>query len=550
MSGPVAETVSVRRAEASGPRSLLRRVVPKFSQGDDLFREQMARTTATIDRAFAIVLVAEWLVAIALSLIVSPLTWAGTQSSIHVHVWAAVVLGGIVAVPPAVLAWFRPGQPRTRHTVAAAQILTSALWIHLTEGRIETHFMIFGSLAFLAAYRDWKVLVTASLVVVVDHLIRGWLFPRSVYGVDEAPIWRSFEHGWWVLFEDLFLVFIILRGNTVQQSAALDKLGEMGQYVLNERLGEGGMGEVYLAEHRLLKRPCAVKLIRPDKVQDPRTLVRFEREVQTTAKLRHPNTVSIYDYGMLDDGSFFYVMEYLPGLSLQQLVERCGPLPPGRVIYLLRQVCGALFEAHSIGLVHRDIKPANVHTCQLGGQHDVAKLFDFGLVQTPFSGDEASRVTQTGSVVGTPDFMSPEQVTGEEIDCRSDVFSLGAVAYFLLTGQLPFEGNNPLSVMYARVKEPVRPPTHHRPDLPPDLERVVLRCLAREPASRFTDTKALDKALAECTAASEWDEERAQIWWEKPPAASPHADSSGTQSTQLLVHPTPLDAGASSRKAN
>src|SRR5262249_40385619 len=162
-----------------------------------------------------------------------------------------------------------------------------------------------------------------------------------------------------------------------------------------------------------------------------------EREVRTTASLRHPNTVSVYDYGNLDDGTFFYVMEYLPGFSFQHLVEVHGPLPPGRAVYLLRQVCGALHEAHSIGLVHRDIKPDKVLACCLGGKHDVAKLFDFGLVQMMFAGPASSRLTQTGSVVGTPDFMSPEQVAGQEIDHRSDVFSLGAVAYFILTGRLP-----------------------------------------------------------------------------------------------------------------
>jgi serine/threonine protein kinase len=457
-------------------------------------------------------------------------------------VWAALVLGGIVALPPAALAWFRPGQARTRHTVAAAQMLMAALWIHLTRGRIETHFMIFGSLAFLAAYRDWTVLVTASAVVLVDHLVRGWVFPQSVFGAESAPLWRSFEHIGWVLFADVFLFFIIRRGNTVQQSAALDKLGEMGQYVLGERLGGGGMGEVYLAEHRLLKRPCAIKLIRPDRTGEAAVLARFEREVRTTARLRHPNTVSVYDYGNLDDGSFFYVMEYLPGLSFQQLVEVHGPLPPCRAVYLLRQVCGALHEAHSIGLVHRDVKPDNILTCCLGGKHDVAKLFDFGLVQTVFTGAADSRLTQLGSVVGTPDYMSPEQVSGLEIDHRSDVFSLGAVAYFLLTGRPPFEGENPLSVMYARLKEPVQPPTLHRPDIPNDLEHIVVRCMDRVAAARFADARALERALAGCAAAAEWDDERAKSWWESLPAVpNKEINPAATPTPWVSTRPTPTD---------
>jgi serine/threonine protein kinase len=542
MGGPAMKTVSLRSPEHDAPRSLLNRIVPKLSHGDDLFREQLARTAATIDRAFAVVLVAEWLIGIVLALVVSPLTWAGPQSSVHIHVWAALALGGIVALPPAALAWFRPGHAWTRHTIAAAQMLTAALWIHLTGGRIETHFMIFGSLAFLAAYRDWKVLITASVVVLVDHLVRGWFFPRSVYGVDSASIWRGFEHIGWVVFECLFLVFIIKRGNTVQQSAALDKLGEMGQYILGERLGGGGMGDVFLAEHRLLKRPCAIKLIRPDRTREAGILTRFEREVRATASLRHPNTVSVYDYGNLDDGSFFYVMEYLPGLSFQQLVEVHGPLPPGRAVYLLRQVCGALHEAHSIGLVHRDIKPDNILTCRLGGKHDVAKLFDFGLVQSMFTGAAASRLTQTGSIVGTPDYMSPEQVSGLAIDHRSDVFSLGAVAYFLLTGRVPFDGDDPLSVMYARLKEPARPPRFHRPEIPNDLEHIVLRCLDREVAARFADASVLERALAGCPAAAEWDDERAKTWWESLPAASTASITpAGPPTAQFPRQQTPTD---------
>jgi serine/threonine-protein kinase len=216
---------------------------------------------------------------------------------------------------------------------------------------------------------------------------------------------------------------------------------KLGQYQLKRRLGSGGMGEVYLAEHALLRRPCALKLIRPERAGDPQHLRRFEREVQATATLTHPSTVEIYDYGHAADGTFYYVMEYLPGLNLDELVKQHGPLPAARAIHLLRQVCGALAEAHAIGLVHRDIKPGNVLACQRGGRHDVAKLLDFGLVQTHTlagGGAEASRLTQTGAIAGTPAYMSPEQAAGKaDLDARSDIYSLGAVAYFLLTGRPP-----------------------------------------------------------------------------------------------------------------
>ena len=190
----------------------------------------------------------------------------------------------------------------------------------------------------------------------------------------------------------------------------------------------------------MLKRSCAIKLIRPEMAEKAAVLQRFEREVQTTAKLRHPNTVEIYDFGHLEDGTFFYVMEHLDGFNLQEFVDRHGPPPAARVVYVLRQICGALSEAHNIGFIHRDIKPENILLCCLGGQHDVAKLFDFGLVRTVGEDEPSSKITRDGASVGTPHYMSPEQVIGEEVDQRSDIYSLGAVAYFLLTGKTPFDG--------------------------------------------------------------------------------------------------------------
>ena len=212
---------------------------------------------------------------------------------------------------------------------------------------------------------------------------------------------------------------------------------QLGQYRLRERIGAGGMGEVFLAEHRLLKRPCALKLIRPGSASDPRAMARFEREVRTTARLSHPNTVEIYDYGRTEDGTFYYVMEYLPGLSLAELVERHGPLPAERVIYLLRQACQALQEAHAAGLIHRDIKPANIFAAIRGGRHDVTKLLDFGLVKPVAETPDLLDPSLPGrGITGSPLYMAPEQASGSRsLDPRSDLYSLGAVAYFLLTGR-------------------------------------------------------------------------------------------------------------------
>jgi serine/threonine-protein kinase len=287
----------------------------------------------------------------------------------------------------------------------------------------------------------------------------------------------------------------------------------LGQYHLRRQLGAGGMGEVYLAEHVLLKRPCAVKLIQPACASNPRTLERFEREVRLTAALSHPNIVEIYDYGRADDGSYYYVMEYLDGLSLAELVERHGVLPPGRVVYLLRQVCGALCEAHAAGLTHRDIKPSNIFAARRGGTRDVAKLLDFGLVLSR-TGSDAAHLTGEGHVLGTPLYMSPEQIRrGRDLDGRSDLYSLRAVAYYLLTGRPPFDGEGGIGLLIAHARDPVVPPSHARADVPDDLERVVLRCLAKDPAERFPDAGGLQQALAECACAADWDRERAARWW-------------------------------------
>ena len=259
--------------------------------------------------------------------------------------------------------------------------------------------------------------------------------------------WRKSDTARLALFSfDAMLLLIVAAGSAYGARTIsllrrqVAEARQLGQYRLGRRIGSGGMGEVYLAEHQLLKRPCAVKLIRPGAVASPNALERFEREVQITATLSHPNTVEVYDYGRTEDGTYYYVMEYLPGLSLAELVERHGPLPPARVVYLLRQVCQALRKAHAAGLIHRDIKPSNIFAARRGGMDDVAKLLDFGLVR-PAESNRSPHLSDEGQILGTPLFMSPEQATGgRELDERSDIYSLGAVAYYVLTGRPPFDG--------------------------------------------------------------------------------------------------------------
>jgi serine/threonine-protein kinase len=298
---------------------------------------------------------------------------------------------------------------------------------------------------------------------------------------------------------------------------------QLGQYHLRRQIGAGGMGEVYLAEHLLLKRPCAVKLIRPGGATDPKALARFEREVRLTATLSHPNTVEIYDYGRAEDGTYYYVMEYLNGLSLAELVERHGPLPPGRVVFLLRQICGALREAHAACLIHRDIKPSNIFASRQGGMGDVAKLLDFGLV-LPGARCSTPDLSGEGQILGTPLYMAPEQATGgREQNARTDIYALGAVAYFLITGRPPFDGKSQIEVLVAHARDPVVPPSQIQPGIPDDLEGVVLRCLAKVPAERYEDAASLERALVECACAEDWDQEHADQWWQDADLRAPSA---------------------------
>ncbi len=317
---------------------------------------------------------------------------------------------------------------------------------------------------------------------------------------------------------------------------------QLGQYRLKRLLGAGGMGEVHLAEHQLMKRPVAIKLIKPSKSADPQALARFEREVRATAKLTHWNSIEIFDYGHTDDGTFYYVMEYLPGKSLADLVAQHGPLAPARVIWLMEQICQALGEAHSLGLIHRDIKPGNIFAAERGGIYDVAKLLDFGLAKPIVStGDVA--LTQEGSITGSPLFMAPEQATGDsEPDARSDIYALGAVAYYLLTGHPPFEGENPVKVLLAHARQPVVPPSKLEPGIPADLERIVMKCLEKSPEDRFPDTTSLADALTACQLHGHWTRADAIRWW----TTNGGTDRSGTDHCTNGDALKPATAGGSS----
>jgi serine/threonine-protein kinase len=293
----------------------------------------------------------------------------------------------------------------------------------------------------------------------------------------------------------------------------VEQARRLGQYVLEEVIGQGGMGRVFRARHALLRRDTAIKLLLPEQVGEA-ALLRFEREVQATARLTHPSTVAVYDYGRTPEGVFYYAMEHLDGGDLDDLVAYAGALPAGRVVFILEQVCGALQEAHDAGLVHRDVKPANLIVCERGGDGDIAKVLDFGLVKGVDAKD-AAPTSGGGGLTGTPLYMAPEAITAPDgVDARSDLYAVGAVAYFLLTGGAPFRAATVAEVCAHHVHSmPERPSMRLGRPVPADLEAVVLRCLAKSPADRFADAAAVGKALHACIEGQRWGQDEARAWW-------------------------------------
>lgn len=293
---------------------------------------------------------------------------------------------------------------------------------------------------------------------------------------------------------------------------------QLGSYRLVERIGQGGMGEVWKAEHRLFARPAAIKLITARGMLEPSDRVaeeRFRREAQVAAGLRSPHTIQLYDFGITRDRRLYYVMELLDGCDLESLVARYGPQPPARVAHVLRQACRSLAEAHAAGLVHRDIKPANLHIGRVGLEYDFIKVLDFGLVKRQAGlrhGDV--ELTAPEAMSGTPAYMAPEMASGEPVDGRTDLYALGCVGYFLLTGERPFAGDHPMQVILHHIRsEPVPPSLRLGRPVPAELERLLMRCLAKDPAGRPGDAAALAEAL--CGAgADEWTQSDARRWWE------------------------------------
>jgi eukaryotic-like serine/threonine-protein kinase len=355
----------------------------------------------------------------------------------------------------------------------------------------------------------------SSVPVVIGFMI---LTRRTTFNPDPVAFF------FWIVFPYLLTTIMAYVGARVVYTLGkqVTEARELGSYRLVERLGQGGMGEVWRAKHRLLARPAAIKLIRPSAVNSTadsdEARRRFEREAQVTAGLSSPHTVQLFDFGVADDGSFYYVMELLDGLDLEALVRRHGPVPAARMIYLLRQVCHSLAEAESRGLVHRDIKPANLFVCRYGGEYDFVKVLDFGIAKGAAHMIETGAIafTRDNVVHGTPAYIAPEQALGgAPVDSRADIYAAGCVAYFLLTGQLVFTADTPMAlvVQHAHTR-PTAPSERSELPIPPALDRVVLDCLSKNPKDRPQSAKELSRRLADIAGSEPWTEERAREWWE------------------------------------
>ncbi len=430
------------------------------------------------------------------------------------------------------------------HVVGALGITVREFWRGLpTIAGTSALFLIPAECVWIVVYpllvpnTPRKILATSLLSASMGPV--GLAISVAAHG---THVDRPFEAAAYFLtssYPCAILAYLISRGVHRFNMRLKDAI-EIGSYQLTERIGAGGMGEVWRAEHRLLARPAAIKLIRNgvlgDTEQTRSTLVRrFEREARETAALDSVHTIDVYDFGVTEKGDFYYVMQLLDGLSLERLVEEFGPVDPARTVYLLRQVCHSLGEAHARGLVHRDVKPANILLCTLGPDHDFVKVLDFGLVKHTAAGRTMTMVSMEGIVVGTPTYMAPESALGrDDVDGRTDLYSLGCVAYYMLTGQPVFSGSTPVATAIAHVKDTPIPLRARSPfAIPPTLDSLIMKCLAKHPDDRPASAAEVSQRLAASVGPNAWTPGAARAWWERhqPLTPSPAADVAAEKRT-------------------
>jgi serine/threonine-protein kinase len=446
------------------------------------------------------------------------------QAAIAIELFAILVSGLMV-----VYVRYSRNCPQSKNEVGLGYMVFSALAIALLNTwSVDAMLNSLGHLSWIT------IIILISSMILVSSPTKVLIAALVAASMDPLAVWIAHLRGFPVPSAlDTFIMCIpnySCAAVAVLPSRVLRRLGhhlrearEMGSYRLVELLGHGGMGEVWRAEHRLLARNAAIKLVRPEvlgassEADIKLALRRFEREAQATASLSSPHTIHLFDFGTTKEGAFYYVMELLAGRDLESFVKEFGPLPAERVVFLLRQVCHSLADAHARGLVHRDIKPANIYVCRMGLEYDFIKVLDFGLVkyresevgQTLLSGDHPT--------TGTPAYMAPEIILGgADVDRRADVYALGCVAYFLLTGHLVFEADTSIKMLLQHVQaQPIPPSARTELPIPRELDELVLSCLEKDPSKRPQDASNLYRLAYDCKACDRWSSETARTWWEQ-----------------------------------
>jgi serine/threonine protein kinase len=448
-----------------------------------------------------------------------------TQANV-MHFLAASVMGALWAI-----ARVRPWSPRTLGIFDGGSLLLAGVALALMAAQPDERQLMAGVSALTVTMMARAVLIPSTAT---RTFCMSWLASAPLLAVSfifHRAVFPGFAPGFLkalISMNALLWLIIAVTLSTVTSRTIyglrqqVKEASEIGQYTLEEKIGSGGMGEVWRARHRMLIRPAAVKLVTPPQVgsapsHDPELrLRRFEREARATAGLKSPHTVQLYDFGVTDDGTLYYVMELLDGMDLDTLIDRFGSVPAERAIHFLLQVCASLEDAHQNGLVHRDIKPANIIVSRIGADWDFVKVLDFGLVKLESARPtEANpRLTAEGNVSGTPGFMAPEVVLGNPSDHRVDIYSLGCVAYWLVTGQLVFEGPGAVKVMSDHIYTPPSPPSSRSESpIPPELDALILECLEKDPDKRPSSASALGARLRAISVATPWTDERAERWW-------------------------------------
>lgn len=477
-------------------------------------------------------------------------------SAIGVGLWSYALLFDTVLAPkvmPSIAARHTSVYVSTPGVLVALLMFVYVRWVpHRPETKLSVGlWFLLANAALVAMMNTWTVrpvdlspilFLSWNTVVILVFAMVAIAPPRKLLlatllaaSMDPLGVWiaylRDVPVPSWSQTLLLFLPNYVCAAVAILPTLVLHRLSarlrhaqELGSYRLVEMLGQGGMGEVWRAEHRLLARHAAVKLVRPDVLgasslaDAAHILRRFEREARATAALRSPHTIQVFDFGTTREGNFYYVMELLAGRNLESLVRDFGPLPPDRVIFLMRQVCHSLAEAHARGFVHRDIKPANIYTCRMGLEYDFVKVLDFGLVKVHDRATiQQTLITGDHRTSGTPAYMAPEVILGDaDVDNRADVYAVGCVAYYLLTGQLVFEVESSMKMLMRHVSEQPLPPSQRSEmKIPKELDELVLSCLEKDPNKRPQNAQQLFRLALDCRTCEGWCQDSARDWWLK-----------------------------------